>query len=94
MLKKTFVLIFGCALSLGASSCQKLKTPGSLTFTDAVVGDAVPLDHGELIAVIPDPGDARVATLWFRRADEAIIVMWVNIAEGRLGNQILTIPRK
>ena len=98
MLKETFTLLCGFVLSLGLISCEKLKqvdiTKGPLPFEKAKMPDAIPLEYGELVAVIRPSGSRNKAVLWFKKPDKTIVVVGVNYWRGVMDPGVLTIPRR
>jgi hypothetical protein len=83
-------------LCLTTAACRKLedrgKPTGPLVFETSKFPDAVPQEYGPLIAVTQ--GSGEWATLWFQKQDGTITLIGVNIRDGRLGDKLLTIPRK
>jgi hypothetical protein len=83
--KKTMVvMLIVLTLSLGAIACQKLETswyarPVGTPLPPKVL-KAIPLDYGELVAVIPYAEDAHWAVLWFQKPNKTITVVYVNMA--------------
>jgi len=55
--------------------------------------NAVPLDYGTLVAAAPHPDSDAWFALWFEKPDKTITTVWVNVAQGRIG-QAASIPRK
>lgn len=78
-------------------SCQKIQEPAkveaNLKITTAQFPDAIPVGYGQLVAVTASP-DPYVAALWFRKADETIVVVRINYARGELGPNVTEIPRR
>jgi len=77
-----FVFVLGCV------GCQKL-TPAPVVVTTL---PAIPLDYGDLVAVVPST-DPRWVALWFQRPDKSISIHRVNIVTGTLGTET-DLPRK
>ena len=95
MVKNCSVLLFVIGLSVGFISCQKLsETKGPLAFEQIKFHDAIPLEYGAFIGVTPDPLTPSWVGLWFEKLDKSIVVVWVNVVEGKLGKTVTTIPRK
>lgn len=92
MLKKVSVALCVLTLSLGAVACQRLEQPESSK--PAKFMSAIPLDHGDLISVTLHPDQPRLAALWFQKPDKTISVVRVNIAEGKIYEDVITIARK
>ena len=95
MLRKMLVVLCVCALSAGVISCQKLqrREPGALLVETVELRNAIPLDYGDLVAVIPQPMTRDLFVLWFQKPDKTITVLWVNLRSGSIGQNIVTIPR-
>ncbi len=98
MLKETFALLCGFVLSLGLISCEKLErvdlSRGPLPFEQAKMLDAIPLEYGELVAVIRPSGSRYKAVLWFKKPDKTIVVVTVTYGLGVMAPEVLTIPRR
>ncbi len=98
MLKETFALLCVFVLSLWLISCEKLEqvdlTKGPLPFEKAKLSDAIPLEYGELVAVIRPSGSRYAAVLWFKKPDKTIVVIGVDYARGVMHPEVLTIPRR
>ncbi len=96
MLRKMLVVLCVCALSAGVISCQKLgrQEAGLLPVETIEFKDAIPLDYGELVAVIPRPEAQGEFSLWFEKPDKTIAVVWVNLVSGTIGPEVATIPRR
>jgi hypothetical protein len=101
MSKNWFVLVLLVVLSAGFTSCQKLPSgpptaasQGPLALEKVKFQDAIPLEYGDLVGVTPHPETPKWAALWFEKPDKTVAVVWVNIAEGKLGEKVTTIPRK
>ena len=83
------------------SACEKLESEkpgdfvaGALKFETAEFADAIPLKYGKLVGVTMHPKGAHWAALWFEAEDSTISVVWVNVVEKRIQEDVLTIPRK
>ena len=98
MLKETFALLCVFVLSLGLISCEKLErvdfSKGPLPFEKVKLPDAIPLEYGELVAVIRPSGSRNKAVLWFKKPDKTIVVVRVDYSLGEMGPEVLTIPRR
>jgi len=88
-------------LSLSLLSCEKLPETapatapqGPLRFEGTSVPDGIPIGYGKLVAVVSHPQSAHWAALWFEAEDSTISVVWVNVVEGRIQDNVLRIPRK
>ncbi len=97
MLRKMLVVLYVCALSVGAISCRKLERQepitGGLPVEIVEFTDAIPLGYGELVAVTPHPESPHLFRLWFQKPDKTLTVVWVNFRSGRIMGGDLTIPR-
>ncbi len=95
MVKRLFPLSLAVTLALFSITCAKLPArviPSGPTIPVNVM-PAIPLDSGELVAVIAHPVDPHWVALWFQKPDKTISIRWVNIYSGNVGSEI-TIPRK
>lgn len=90
-------------LSVGLllSACAKLESDkpgefegGDLKFETSEFTDAIPLKYGKLVGVTMHPQGAHWAALWFQAEDSTVSVVWVNVVEKRIQENVLTIPRK
>ena len=95
MLRKMLVVLCLCALSAGVISCQKMqrREPGALPVETAELRNAIPLDYGDLVAVVPQPMTRHVFVLWFQKPDKTITLLWVNVRSGSILQNVVTIPR-
>jgi len=91
------------ALILGAAGCRKLQQTGGpspavergeLIVEPVAMRDAIPLEYGKLTAVIPHATSEQWAGLWFEQDDGTVTVVWVNVVEGRIYDQVTRIPRR
>ncbi|HXI51569.1 MAG TPA: hypothetical protein VNH84_08690 [Candidatus Saccharimonadales bacterium] len=87
------------AVCLVTSSCRKREpvsadAVGALKLQPAKFSDGIPDDYGPLIGVTQNPTDAAWVGLWFQRQDKSITAVFVNVNEGRIYQNTLTIPRK
>lgn len=83
---------------LGSVACRKLETAspatGPLAFAPAKFGDAIPDEYGTLVSVTQNPQQPKWVTLWFQKPDRSIVVVFVNIEQGKIAERVLPIPRK
>ena len=95
-MRRKIVALSIVALCLATASCRKLedrgKQTGPLVFETPKFSDAIPQEYGPLIAVTQ--GSGEWATLWFQKQDGTITLIGVNTRDGRLGDKLLTIPRR
>ena len=87
------------ALCLMVVSCKKLaseapSTAGPLAFEPAKFADAIPDEFGSLIGVTQNPQTPKWVSLWFQKSDKTIVVVFVNIEQGKIYDKTLSIPRK
>jgi hypothetical protein len=97
MRKSPIALLLAAVAICAASSCQKIPEPtpvkNNLALETAGFTDAVPLEYGELVSVTPLPEAPNTVVLWFRKPDQSIAAIRVNVSRGYLFNQVLEIPR-
>ncbi len=97
MLKKVLVIVGVLTLSLGLISCERLDAEppkGPLPSEVPKMLDAIPLEHGKLIAITPHGQQPFTAVLWFEKPDKTIVAVIVNYSRGIINPNVLTIPRK
>ena len=98
MNRKTTFLVILLVSSIGLSACQRLEPEftreGELPFEQSRFSDAVPLDYGALVGVTPHPETAHWAALWFEKPDRTIAVVWVNVVNGEIKEDVCLIPRR
>jgi hypothetical protein len=82
-------------------ACEKLETAkrgeykaGPLKFETSEFTDAIPLEYGKLVGVTMHPQSSHWAALWFQAEDSTISVVWVNVVEKRIQEDVLKIPRR
>ncbi len=95
MVKRLFPLSLAVILALLSITCAKLPAsfvPTGPTIPVSVM-PSIPLDSGELVAVIAHPTDPHWVALWFQKPEKTISIRWVNIYSGNVGSEII-IPRK
>jgi hypothetical protein len=85
------------ALGVGSTACKRLEGPtvdvrGRIQSAPAPYVDAVPLEYGRLVAVTPTFG--QWVALWFEKADKTIVIVQVNWAEGKRGDDVGLITRR
>jgi len=56
--------------------------------------DAIPAGYGSLVAVTSTAARANIAQLWFEKEDGSIVVVYLDFVEGRILDNVLTIPRR
>ena len=76
-----------------AASCQKIPEPAHLGLSAADFTSSIPLEYGELVSVTPLPETPHTVMLWFKRPDQSIVAIRVNVSRGTLFNLVLEIPR-
>jgi hypothetical protein len=95
-------LVLSCLILTlaGAMSCARIEQPepaekpaGDLTFDVPASLDAIPAGYGRLIAVHPHSDHPDWAGLWFEGEDQTLTVVWVDVINGRIHDQVLVIPR-
>ncbi len=79
---------------LATVSCKKLDSPGPLAFEPSKFADAIPDEYGTLVGVTQNPESPGWVGLWFQKSDRTIILVFVNVEQGRMSGKALTIPRK
>ena len=97
MARKPVGVICILVVCLVTSSCKKLEAPtptGPLTYETLKFADAIPSEYGSLTAVTANPQNPAWVSLWFQKPDGSITTVFVNPADGRLGNKAITIRRK
>jgi hypothetical protein len=62
--------------------------------TAVAAADAIPAEYGKAIGVTQDPSRPQSARLWFQRQDGAIVVVSVDVEQGKVQDEVLTIPRR
>jgi hypothetical protein len=90
----TFCIFAVCLLTL---SCKKLGPPtptGPLTYETVKFADAIPAEYGTLVAVTAFPQTPTSVYLWFQKPDGTVTSVFVDMAEGRIHNRAMTIPRR
>ena len=94
MSRKCSLLLLLGGLSVGLTSCEKLPSTGEgQHFEPVQFREAIPLEYGNLVAVTSHPAYENWFGLSFEKSDKTITLVWVDIAEGRIG-RIASIPRK
>ena len=97
MARKPVAVVCILVVCLVAGSCKKLGTPkptGPLTYETLKFADAIPSEYGSLVAVTPNPQNPAWFNLWFQKPDGSITAVFVNPADGRLGDKAFFIPRR
>jgi hypothetical protein len=103
MTRYRIALILLLVLGLGSSACEKLQPAapsepaearGELSLLPATIKDAIPLEYGKLVAVIPHTTNEAFVGLWFEDDEQTLTGVWVNVVEGRIYDQILQIRRR
>jgi len=89
--------VLALGVAIGSLGCEKLTTYdiGAPTLTRKAIPmrDAIPLEYGDLVGVIP--GDAPGwALLFFQRADKSIVALYVNAQLGMVSETLVEIPRR
>ena len=80
---------------LGCGGTEETQAPsGPLGPQPAPFADAIPLDYGNLVGVTVNPQSPSWSALWFTVPDGGVTVVWVNTDQGRLHDQVATIPRR
>ena len=101
--RKYLTLLCVLVVSVGAVACEKLEPEpateppiqrGDLLLELVPSTDSIPLEYGELEAVIPHAKNEQWAGLWFVDEEETISVVYVNVVEGRIYKDVLRIPRQ
>ena len=95
MRKTIFLVSLLVFLALACEACKKLQPDiqGDGPIERIKVLPAIPAEHGELIAVTQHPTSPYWSALWFRKPDNTIAVVWVNISQGKVKPSV-TIPRQ
>ena len=78
-------------------ACKKLGQPiptGELKWKTVDYADAIPSEYGSLVAVTANPQNPSWVYLWFQKTDGTIAAVFVDVADGRVANRSLSIPRK
>jgi hypothetical protein len=87
--------IFGfCLLTI---SCTKLGRPsptGPLKYERAKFTDAIPSEYGSLVAVTANSQNPAWVYLWFQKPDGSVVAIFVDVADGRINDNALSIPRR
>src|SRR5213075_2199445 len=91
----TLSLLLVCLFTLSCRKREAVNTEavGALKLQPIKFADAIPEDYGPLIGVTQNPTDPAWVGLWFQRADKSINAVFVNVNEGRIYQNTLTIPR-
>ena len=94
--KRYIFVAIALLLFFASISCRKIqevrKPSGPITYQPAKFADAIPQEYGNLVALSQSPGNWEL--LWFQKADGTITVVPFNPQQGKLGDQVFTIPRK
>jgi len=80
-------------LCIATVSCTKLQSPGPLTREAAKFTDAIPKEYGSLVGLTYNQPQGW-AGLWFQAADGTITMVSVSPEAGKIGEKVITIPRK
>lgn len=91
MWRNLLVLVCVAVVGLGLVSCTKLDTTPQF---ETRVLDPISLEYGELVAVSSHPTNRRWSALWFRKPDQTITVVWVDVTRGSVESDVTTIPRR
>lgn len=98
-MRKRAIGMFGALVVAGAIlGCGRTEDPpaarGPIPSQPAPFADAIPLDYGNLVGVTVNPQSPSWSALWFEAPDRGVTVVWVNTDQGRLHDQVVTIPRR
>jgi len=93
MKRRCVVAISILTLCIATVSCTKLQSPGPLTREAAKFTDAIPKEYGSLVGLTYNQAQGW-AGLWFQAADGTITMVSVSPEAGKIGEKIITIPRK
>ncbi len=98
-MKLTRIRVLGLVmLCAGLTSCVPLDTfgptkRGELSIEEISSKSAIPKELGKALGVTLRTDNPDVAQLWFEKPDGTIVVLSVDCQYGRLGKNILVIPR-
>lgn len=96
MPRKPVLALLAFLLAIGAVSCERIEETqileAKLSFTVAEFTDAIPLEYGELVSVTPL--QEYQAMLWFKKSDDSIVAVRINVARGAIADGVLNIPRR
>jgi CelD/BcsL family acetyltransferase involved in cellulose biosynthesis len=102
MVRRFVLLVCGAGLCVSVAACQKMEVVqprmnpgvGQLPIETAKLLDAIPADFGDLISVTSRADHPTWVQAWFMRPDKSLVVVWINVGTGKMGDKYLTIPRR
>ena len=98
MRTRVLPLLVLLVLSLGAAACERVDQTsfqsGPLEFVTPAFRDAIPASYGELVGVTTHEAHPYQAVLWFQQADQTLVLVRVNISEGKVQGDAMFLPRR
>lgn len=98
MYRRLIPILAAVALLAATAGCARLQPPpqpgaSQLQFQAFHADGAIPAEYGKLVAVTSSDTFPGWAQLWFEKADQTIVTVFVNYQDGSVRDKILVIPR-